>query len=164
MLIQLIGFIALLFVILSFQKNKRNEILFFIVIAQVLFAIHFGLLGAYTAMSANIIAVFRGIVYIKRKERIFLYIFILLFLISGYVTWEGYRSILPVVAMVVETIGFWLHNTKYIRIINLIPRPMWLSYNIMAGSIAGIVCEFFVLGSLIVGMMRFDRKTPSHSP
>ncbi|MBM3283633.1 YgjV family protein [Candidatus Gottesmanbacteria bacterium] len=44
--IQVIGYIALLFVILSFQQKKRGVILLYLVIAQAIFALHFGLLNA----------------------------------------------------------------------------------------------------------------------
>lgn len=157
-IIQSIGFLALFFVVVSFQRNNRSEILSLIVVAQFLFALHFGLLQAYTAMGVNIIAAFRGIVFIKRKEKIWLYVFIFLFIISGYYTWEGYRSVLPVSAMIIETIGFWIKEPSKIRFVSLFPRPFWLSYNVLVFSIPGIICELFVLSSLLVGIFRYDKK------
>ena len=157
-LVQGLGFVALIFVFLSFQKSNKREILLYLIFAQSLFAGHFGLLHAYTAMSMNLLAVLRGIVFLRERTKFWLYLFIFLFLASGYLSWEGWRSALPVTAMVLETVAFWIQNPKYIRWLSLTPRPFWLSYNILVFSIPGIVSEIFVLSSLLLALYRYRKK------
>src|SRR3989338_7688029 len=91
-----IGFLALLFVLLSFQKNKRYLILLFMLVAQILFTIHFGLLGAWTGAAMNGIAGLRTYIFNQRKLKfgyytnLWLSVFLVFFGILGFITWNGF--------------------------------------------------------------------------
>ena len=159
---QVIGFLALLFVLLSFQKNNRYFILLFLIIAQILFTIHFGLLGAWTGAAMNGVAALRTYIFNQRESKhwsnnhVWLYLFILLFWISGIISWKGYFSLLPILAMTVDSFAVWNKKTSNIRLFMLIPRPLWFVYNFTVGSYAGMITEVFVLFSIVVGVIRFD--------
>ena len=66
--IQGIGYLALLFVILSFQKNNRSLILLYLVIAQSIFTLHFSLLSAWTAVAMNIVATVRTYIFYAKEK------------------------------------------------------------------------------------------------
>src|SRR3989338_4435143 len=157
-----IGFLALLFVLLSFQKNKRYLILLFMLVAQILFTIHFGLLGAWTGAAMNGIAGLRTYIFNQRETKtcsnnqFWLYLFVVLFWVFGIVTWNGYYSILPILAMTIDSSAVWNKKTQYIRLLMLIPRPLWFLYNYTVVSYAGMITEIFVLFSILVGIIRFD--------
>jgi hypothetical protein len=85
-----------------------------------------------------------------------MYVFICLFLIAGILSWQNWLSILPVVAMIIETIGLWQKDTRRIRFIVFIPHPVWLVYNFIHGSYPGVLTEVFIVTSLIIGIIRFD--------
>lgn len=159
---QLIGIVALLFILFSFQKNKKYSILLFLVIAQVLFTLHFGLLGAWTGAAMNGVAAIRTYIFNQRgtkswsNNKFWLYMFILLFWASGIITWKGWYSLLPILAMTVDSFAVWNKKTSNIRLIMLIPRPLWFIYNFTVGSYAGMITEVFVLLSIVVGVIRFD--------
>jgi hypothetical protein len=159
---QSIGFLAFVFIVLSFQNNKRSLILIFLVIAQASFVVHFALLGAWTAVAMNAISVTRTYIFYQRDSKnwantkIWFYLFLALFWIIGVIVWEGYYSLFPILAMTAETVGLWMKETRYIRLINLIPRPLWFVYTLIVGSYAGMVTEVFVFCSIVVGILRFD--------
>jgi len=159
---QVIGFIAFLFIVLSFQNNKRSLILLFLIIAQTAFVVHFALLGAWTAVAMNAISTARTCVFHQRdrkdwaNKRIWFYLFFGLFWVAGILVWEGPYSLFPILAMSAETIGLWMEKTTHIRLLNLIPRPLWFIYNFIVGSYAGMLTEVFVFGSILVGILRFD--------
>ena len=161
-LAQSIGFIAFLFIVLSFQNNKRSLILLFLIIAQTSFVIHFALLGAWTAVAMNAISAIRTYVFHQRdikgwaNKRIWFYLFLGLFWIVGFLVWEGSFSLFPILAMTAETIGLWMEKTRHIRLLNIIPRPLWFTYNFIVGSYAGMVTEVFVFCSILIGIFRFD--------
>jgi hypothetical protein len=158
-----IGFIAFLFVVLSFQKNKRYKILLFIGIAQILFTIHFGLLGAWTAAIINLIASTRTFIFNLKGQKkwadkkIFFYLFTLLFWVAGIMTWEGFYSLFPIVGVTLGTISLWMEHPRQIRFINLFPHPFWFTYNFIVGSYPGMITEVFVFTSVVIGILRFDR-------
>lgn len=164
-LIQGVGYIALLFVIFSFQKNKRSLILLYLIIAQAIFTLHFGLLHAWTAVAMNGIAAIRTYIFYAKdttkwaKSNLWYYFFIFTFVFAGLITWEGYHSLLPTSAMIVDTTAQWKKETKSIRRIMIIPRPLWFIYNFIVGSYAGMATEIIVLFSILVGIVRFDIKS-----
>ena len=70
---------------------------------------------------------------------------------------------LPILAMTIDSFAVWNKKTQYIRLLMLIPRPLWFVYNYTVVSYAGMVTEIFVLFSILIGIIRFDilatRKT-----
>lgn len=168
-IIQGVGFLALLFVILSFQKNKRGLILLYLVIAQTIFAIHFGLLEAWTAVVINVIAAIRTYIFYAKdtqkwaKSALWYYFFIFTFGFAGFIVWEGYHSLLPISAVIIDTFAQWKKDTKSIRFIMLMPRPLWFIYNFIVGSQAGMITEVIIVFSIVLGILRFDvlkKKNP----
>jgi len=157
-----IGMGGLIFAIFSFQNNKRNLILFFLGMAQMFFIFHFALLGVWTAAAMNIVGSTRTFFFIFRGRKKWMdsnavmYIFICLFLIAGFISWQNWLSILPIVAMIIETLGLWQKNPRIIRFIVFVPHPMWLTYNFIHRSYPGVLTEVFILVSLITGIIRFD--------
>jgi len=152
----------LLFARLSFQKDNRKFTLIFHILASLFFAIHFGLLGAFTGATMSILAAIRGGFYNLRKSKKWInnplipYLFILIFLLGGILTWEGYRSLLPMFSVTLECIALWTFNTKKIRWLFLSARPTMIIYNILVGSLAGLAIEIFLIISLITAIIRFD--------
>lgn len=162
LVIQAIGFIGLLFVVLSFQKNTRRAILLYLAIAQIFFTAHFSLLGAWTGATMNGLAAIRTFMFYKRdaiplfKNPLWMYIFMAIFFLAGFMTWQAWYSILLIFAMVVDTYAVWNERTSRIRAFMIIPRPLWFTYNFIVGSYAGMTTEIFVFISLLVGILRFD--------
>jgi len=157
-----IGFVGLVFAIISFQNNKRNLILVFLGMAQMCFIAHFALLEVWPAFAVNIVGVVRTFSFLLRGKKkwmdknTLMYVFVGLFCIAGALSWNGWLSLLPIMAMIVETIGLWKKNPRLIRSIVIVPRPLWITYNIIHHSYAGVMTEVFVIISLLTAIVRFD--------
>lgn len=164
LLIQIIGLLATGCVLWSFQQKQRSHILLWLILGQILFALHFGWLGAFTASAANIIAIVRGIVFYFKPSRLWAkltiwpYLFIGLIGISGYLTWQGWQSALVLGAMAIETTGLWSNQPRTIRRVMLGIRPIYFTYSLLVGSYAGMLADVIFSISIIIGMMRFDRS------
>ena len=154
--------VGLIFAIISFQHNKRNLILIFLGLAQMCFIVHFALLEVWPAFAVNIVGVVRTFSFLLRgkkkwmEKNTFMYVFIVLFCIAGAISWNGWLSLLPVMAMTIETIGLWKKKPRLIRSIVIIPRPLWITYNAIHHSYAGVLTEIFVITSLLTAIIRFD--------
>lgn len=170
---QIIGIIAMIFNIFSYQcKNKRLLILMQFCGAS-LFCINYFLLGAYVGGMLNVLSVLRAAVFLAkdklRADHIawqigfgicFFVVYGLSFTVLGTQAnaFNLITELLPVIAMVLATIGYRLKNAAAIRKISIFASPMWLIYNSIVGSIGGIICESFALVSIIVGIIRHDIK------
>lgn len=159
---QLVGFIALAFSITVFQKNKRRLMLLLQMSSAFLFAIHFALLGAWTGSAMNFVNTLRSYIFANKgnkywaNNKVWVLVFILLFSIFTLITWQGWISLLPLIAMISGTIAFWLDNPRHIRLLSLISPPAWFIYNLTFNSYPGMIIEVLLFLSIIIGIFRFD--------
>lgn len=163
---QLIGGVALVCVVLAYQAETRQRIMYLQFAGSLLFATHFLLLGAMTGAALNLVAALRAFVFAKYKHQkrplTPLITIIGLFVIVCGLTWEGPRSLLPMIAMVASSIGFWQLHTQRIRwMVSATSSPLWLIYNVLSGSIPGIATEVLNMVSALVGLWRYRTKKPA---
>jgi len=161
-IIQGIGYLALLFVLLSFQKSKRVHILLLMLVGLILFVIHYCLLTAWTGALMNVVEA--GVVFVSykketqawAKKKVWLYVFALLYIVAGIITAKSPVDFLPIIAQIFGAIAVWQTNPKTIRFLMLAPRPLWFIYNFTVGSYAGMTGEILILTSVLIGILRFD--------
>ena len=162
-----IGFAALVFVVMSFQKNSRKFTLVTLCIASLLFCFHYIRLDAHTGAALNLAGALRAFVfYFREKNKIlahpsFMWIFIFIFIGAGTWTYNKPADVFPVIAMVIECFALWNRNTRYIRYLFITARPPWFIYNTIEHSLAGMATEVFLTISLLTAMYRFDMKKSS---
>ena len=118
------------------------------------------MIGAYTGAALNLVATFREVVFYNRgkhrwaSHRVWLYIFILLTLISPVLTWLGPVSLLPAIGSVLSVISFYCMNTHHMRIFGLFAQSLWLTYNILMMNIGLLISTAVQLVAVIVGLIR----------
>lgn len=170
---QVIGILAMLFNIISYQGKKQKTVIALQLCGATLFAVNFLLLGAPVGGILNIIAAFRALVfYFKDKFKAdkiawfmgfiasYITVYVLNFTVFGKepTALNLIIEVLPVIGMLALNIGYRLKDSAKIRRYGLISSPAWLIYNIVAGSWGAIICESFTLISIFVGMLRHDKK------
>ncbi|NLX94079.1 MAG: YgjV family protein [Clostridiales bacterium] len=162
LLAQIIGFVAMTLIVLSFQQKTRKGILMMQLIAEAFWVLHFGLIGAYTGMALNILGVVRCYVYANRETKKWAnsetipYIFFTLSIITGILSWTNAYSLLPMAAVCITSFVLWSKKAHIIRYFSYPGCICWLIFNIASGSYAGIVTELFNISSVTVGIIRFD--------
>lgn len=158
-LAQILGVIAMIIAVLSFQKRENKRFFLWQATGAVLFAIHFFLLGAYVGSILNLICVVRGLLfaYAPKKYRTCVLIGISLVLAAVVVlTYSGWPSLCVLAACLAGTFVMWLDRDKIIRYVQFfIVSPGWLIYNIYYFSIGGILTESFNLVSVLIYFIRF---------
>lgn len=171
---QIVGIFAMLFNILSYQGKKQKTVIAMQLFGAGLFAINYLMLGATVGGVLNIIGTVRAIVFLfkdkLKTDRLpwliafvvsFVAVYILNFTLFGKepTVFNLTVEILPVIGMVALTVGYRLKNAADVRKCGLVSSPSWLIYNIVVGSWGAIICEVFTLISIVVGMLRHDKKS-----
>ena len=161
--IQAVGVVAMFFSVFSYQMNRHKQIMFMQIVATGLFGLLYFMLGAITGMAACAIGVVRGFVFYHKDKKWarwngFIVLFIIAFIISGILTWQGPLSVLMIVAFVLSTFSFSFTKPMLVRATILISSPMMLVFDILTGSIGGIINEILVEVSSVVGLLRYDIK------
>lgn len=168
-----IGIVAMAFNILSYQGKTKRTVILMQLIGTFLFTINFAMLGATIGALMNGIGFIRAIIFSNKDkfhtEHIgWLIGFIVAFALMYPATFLLFHKevtatnlileLLPVIGMCAGTVGYHLKEAAHVRKLALIGSPCWLIYNIFNGAIGGALCEIFSLVSVVVGMLRYDRK------
>jgi len=84
------------------------------------------------------------------------YIFIALYVLVGVFTTKTLINFLPIIGQIFGALAVWQTKPRTIRLLMLVPRPLWFIYNLVVGSYAGMTAEIFILMSVLIGIIRFD--------
>lgn len=162
-LIQAIGFCGTIVFFASYQCKENKNLFRVQFVSYLLYTIHLLLLGATTGGISYILNLIRSFClgsendFLKSKTMCTL-ICILQVLTFAF-TMSGWISILPVAANIASTIGGYTHNAKKIRIAGMfINSPLWIIYDIMIGSWAGILDEVVSEASMLISILRYGWK------
>lgn len=158
---QIIGLIALVFAMVSYQMKTQKKIVLIQIISCTFFAVHFLMLGAYTGALMNLIAAIRSVVFANKDKKWgrsnwWIVFFSLVCVVAVGFTWEGTLSLMPMLGMVLTSVAWGIENATLVRLISLPSSPLWIVYNFICGSTAGVLTEVFVMISIVTAMIRLD--------
>ena len=171
---QVIGIIAMAFIILSYQQKKQKFIIAMQLGGAFLFSVHFFMLGAYMGGLLNAVATVRAVIFLqkdklKADQALWTVGFILVYIVAYVLNFMVFRvefnlqnaiiEVLPVIGMTATTLAFRCKTAKSTRLFSCISSPSWLIYNITSLSIGAICCEAISIISIIVGLFRYDLKS-----
>lgn len=170
---QVLSIAGLACVVASYQQKKKSALILCQLAGGALFGVHYLLLGAYAGFLLNIIAVTRALVFYKenlpkRVGNVWVWIFHCLCLVAYILTFTVFDTepsvtnlileLLPAIGMVCLSISFNMTGAKEIRRLGTVSSVCWLIYNFAHMSIGGIACEGMCMVSIIIGILRYDKK------
>lgn len=168
-----VGLVATAVALWSFQQKTQRGIVCLQLISTTLFAVHFGLLGAYTGCLLNGVAAVRAALFTRLSRwrwlespwlvgaftAAFAGVYLLQFTLFGTApqTLNLLLELLPVVGMVCTTLAVRSRDAGRVRLFSLISSPLWLVYNACHLSAGGVITETLSLISILTAMWRLDR-------
>lgn len=162
---QFFGIIALIVLMVSFQKNEKKFLLKFQTISSLLYAIQYAFLGTYTPESytgciMNLLCMARNFIFNKydnKKVPIYWLILIIILMITfSLITYKSILSLLPMIAVVLYSIATWIGNLKIIRCTEVVSCILYIIYNIKVLAFAGLIATIIELVAALVAIYRFD--------
>ena len=160
--VQGIGFVALICSTLSFQQRKRSRLMFLQMLASLLCALQLLLLGAYAGACMDVISFIRNLIFsasgnvLRIKKSTWRIIFIGEMIVAGVLTWTGIYELLAMLAACLSTIALSMESEKKIRLVSLLVGPCWIAYNLAYGSYSGILMECIALTSILIAIFTQD--------
>lgn len=161
---QVFGFLALGLLLISFQFKSNKTLLILQSFGNLLFCIQYIFLHTYSGCICVLVLVRNLTVAFQDKYKILKwkgweYILLILFLVSSIFTWEGLKSILPLIGCIGSTIAYFKNNARVFRSVTLfITSPCWLTYDALSGAYAGIINEIITIISIVISIIRFGWK------
>ena len=170
---QCISIIGMAINVLSFQRKEQRQIVFMQLIGSTFFGVSYVMIGAYVGGLLNVVAMIRAVAYWQRErfhaEKIHwvygiaaasLCVYAVSFTLFG--TEPSVKNLiielLPAIAMVLSTVGFYLGSARAVRFIGTVCSPLWFIYNIFNFNIGGIIAESIAIVSIFIGILRYDLK------
>ena len=158
--IQMIGFAGTVFYFLSYQCKKNRDLFRIQFLSYLCYTVHLILLGAVTGGVSYILNMIRSLCLGSKndflKSRTMCRIICGLQAAAMAATWSGWISVLPVAANIAATVGGYTHDGSKIRLSGmLINSPLWIVYDVIVGSWAGILDEVISEISMVISIARY---------
>jgi hypothetical protein len=163
---EIVGFLGLVCSLISFQQKERKMVMLFQLTASALCCLALFLAGSVIGGALDLISFVRTTVFAifmnstKKwaSSPVWLWLFIVALVVTGIFTWQNAWSILPILGSVLSTVALWMKKASHIRAVSLFVGPCWMIYNLVEGTVAGAMNELMAMTSIVIGMLRHDRK------
>lgn len=165
---QILGVLAVVAMLLSYQQKKRRGILLLGGVSRVLCVLQYLLLGAYSGAVLDVIGTVstavaerKGTSIVKRFLPCIIVVINIAMLTAGITLAVQNRSAIDVFAILgvlFEVNALWLTREQHIRWVSLIGSPCWLIYNLLSGAYGVTIGNVFVIVSIIVGLIRYREQ------
>jgi hypothetical protein len=109
----------------------------------------------------SLINVARSFVFMKSdtrwgKSRLWLYAFLAVSVVAGFLTWGGIASLFTIAGTLLVTVALYSKDPKRMRLL-LVPCPfLYIVYNYINRSVGGMGSDLFCLVSAAIAVWRFD--------
>lgn len=158
-----LGVLGIVLGFVSMQMKTRDKLLLVHLALTACFALHYGLIGAWSGMALNIISSIRNITYyllgrrgeVKKSWGIF---FAVVMGAVGILSWQNWYSVFVVVGLTLNSYAMSFTDPQMIRKSMLVTCPLALIYNILVLSVGGIVLETVNIISAALGIYRYRKK------
>ena len=162
--IQMLGVVALIVGVISWNVKKRKDILDLQSLNIILFTLQYILLGAYTGAIASVVTLARNLVFAQKgikkwaSSSLWIFVFIGLSILVLTFSWQGWPSILPVIGAIIGTYAVSRNDPKSIRFFMLLTVLFWGPYTLIVHFYSGFISQIITAGGLLIGIFRFDIK------
>lgn len=141
----------------TYYAKDRKKILIISFLSIIATAISYILLDAWTGVVMCVVALIRNIIFyidekkngkretINKKDVVILIILYSITIIFTVFTYDGFLSLLSVIATMIYTFSVWQKKTKVYKLLGIPVGILWILYNIYVKSIFGIILETILL-------------------
>jgi len=159
---QILGILALIVTIVCYQFNSQKKILAAQMLAATLFTVNLALLGGMSGALLNIHGICRALTFYQRgrykwaDSPFWVWFYIIAGAVCVAVTYQSPLDLLPLIGQTCTTVAFFMKDAAKIRLLTLPSPPCWFIYHLAQSNIGGVLNEAFVMGSIVVGAIRYD--------
>lgn len=160
----MIGGISFIVTLIAYHRKIKKKIFENMIIANVLDVIHYLVLGAYSGFITKVVALIRNFVIVKKEKfkwlssKLVLVLFIIIYVITGYMTYTNIWSICCILAAIIYLIWCWNGNELQVKKAAFYCYFLWLIYNISVQSYAGITLNVVSIISTYIALMNERKK------
>jgi len=159
----IVSILAVICMFISYQVKSPRRLLIVQGIATLCSAIGFGILGAWTGMTMNIIGIFRNYIYCNRDKKIFAhksvpYIIAAVMVVFGLLSWTNWYSVLSIAGIAINAVCLASPSAQLIRKSCLVTGPMAFAYSLLSHNYVEALKEVIGITSAGIGILRYKKE------
>ena len=168
---EIVGVVAIGVNFLIYQQKDRKNLLKIKLLSDFCWALHYGLLFAFSGMAVCLVGFAREITLIftddenAKTRRWLLIAFALCSIITSTFTMKDWFGLLPAVASIIAVFSYWQQKPTLTKILGVPISISMVTYDIMRFSLMGIINEVLTLISIAFYFIKIyisskkDKKT-----
>lgn len=159
---QIFGILGAISMLLSSWQKTKRKVLSLLILDNICYFMQYILLGAFTGAFTNIVGLIRTTTFKYKykykilSSNIILFIIILIYILTGILTYKDQISVLPVMAAIIYTYTLWQNNIRIIRIGTFIMICACFIYNIAVSAYTSALVEAILLISSLLSIIKND--------
>ncbi len=163
-----LGILGIATTVMIFQQKERKPLLYWKLVTDVFWLLHYLFLGAYSACASTAVSIFRSVVFLHADRKwaqspAWLYIFLETSLALTLLVWQNMYSLLTLTGSFLSIFAYWMKKPRITRLLSVPSAACILVYNIVYHSWEGVVCDTFLIISAIAGIIRYDIRKKASS-
>ena len=156
------GILAIILGFVSYQMRTQRQVLLMQTAVATVFCIHYGMIGAYTALAMNLVCIVRNVVYDYRARKqirspLIPIIFVVIQVFIGILSWESWYSVFVLLGIGINTYCMSFYDPQSVRKSILITCPLVFTYDVFAMSVGGAIYEAIAWTSAVIGILRYRK-------
>lgn len=161
---QIIGCLAVITFLLSYQQKKRQNIIIVNVISRCLYILQYILLGAFSGAVLDILGALSSVIagkkdtsFIKKNKKLIIAFVTIVMVVAGITIAlinKSYLDLFSLTGVLLHTSAFWITNEKIIRRVSLLGSPFWFVYNLLSHAYGSAIGDILTICSIIIAMIR----------
>ena len=166
LVVQAIGFVAMGSALSAFGNKCDRRFYLILMAAHGLFCLHFVLLDAWAGAGANLIAIARAWFARDRRDNTTYACLMIAYATMACLTVRAPIDLMAALAPLIGTTMMFKLTGWRMRTGMLVPSTMWLSYNALNGSVAGVINELLILSMNLTTIARLllSSRTAARCP
>jgi hypothetical protein len=138
---QCVGYVAFVLGVSAFLQKNDRRLKALNASESLVYAVHFTLLGNPSAAACSLLAGIRSFLSLKVRSTFLAVLFIAINVALGFIFAKNVAGWLPVVGSCLATLAIFLMRGVRMRMVLLMSTMLWLTNNILSGSIGGTLLE-----------------------
>lgn len=161
---QIVGFVAIIVAMLSFQAKSRSGILVLQGIANGVWVAHFFMIGAPMGAIMNFLCFVRNLLYAMKNRWKWVnniitpIVFSVVAITVSIITQDSWTDFLILPSTIVSSLAYYMNDERKIRGFTFFVSGSWLIFNVIEFSISGVIAEIFNLTSLTIATFRYSKR------
>ena len=155
---QMFGHAALLVSLVTFSRKRDTHFKGWLVGQNLLYAIHFFLMGNLAAMVGSTLSSTRTLLSLYTRSLVVIAILLTANVLLGFWVVKAAWNVIPLTATAIATVAMFRLHGLHLRYVMLLCTILWLINNILTGSIGGTAMESMIAVMSCFTIFRLRRE------